>query len=64
MWPGCICWPNISLADLLDRQHVVPKYPHSFDDWQREVLVGIEPVHQSASFSSICREISSPCDRT
>ena len=45
-------------------QHIVAQRPQLFDDRPREVLVGIEPRRQSASFASICCSISSRCDRT
>src|SRR5262249_6191865 len=49
---------------LVRGQHVVAKPTQTLDDGQREVFVGIEPRHQSASFSSIKRLISSRWERT
>jgi hypothetical protein len=49
----------IRLACFLNRQHIVPECTQLLDDRKRKVFVGIKPRHQSASFSSIWRVISS-----
>ena len=50
----------VGLTSFLNGQHIVTKPAQLLDDRQWEVLVGIKPGHQSASFSSIWRVISSP----
>ena len=47
-------------AALHRGEDIVPKLPQSFDDWQRQILIGVEPRHTyAASFSLICCSISS-----